>query len=177
MNSLESQSHGHKYFEYEWCTPTPKPSNQYVTPHKYSKPSNQNVTPHKYSEHHPIRTSHPINTANNWTSLECENGTRTRKFYEQYVTWSNIQNPYFCMQTLLGSSLPPLLTLFVFDCLVMFNTYCVVFFFFFFALFVFVLCIPMLSVSQDCQFLIAPSVFSNVHLTLKYQVWPQKNTL
>jgi hypothetical protein len=25
------------------------------------KPSNQNVTPHKYSENHPIRTSHPIN--------------------------------------------------------------------------------------------------------------------
>jgi hypothetical protein len=44
-----------------------------------------------------IRTSHPINTANNWTILECENGTRTRKFYEQYETWSNIQNPYFCM--------------------------------------------------------------------------------
>jgi hypothetical protein len=35
---------------------------------------------------HPIRTSHPINTANNWTILECENGTRTRKFNEQYET-------------------------------------------------------------------------------------------
>jgi len=67
-------------------------------------------------ENHPIRTSHPINTANNWTILECENGTRTRKFYEQYETWSNIQNPYFCMQTMFGSSLSPLFTLFVLDC-------------------------------------------------------------
>ena len=115
--------------------------------------------------------------------------------------------------------LPPLFTLFVLDCLVMFNTYCVVFnlikirsihtcslfsivFFLvarvqargdqiktdrkqgasvhrsnfnqivlcFFALFGFVLCTPMLSVSQDCQFLIAPSIFSNVYLTLQYQV-------
>jgi len=58
------------------------------------------------------------------------------------------------------SSLPPLFTLFVFDCLVMFNTYCVVLF----ALLGFVLCTPMLSVSQDCQLLIAPSVFSNVYI-------------
>jgi hypothetical protein len=40
------------------------------------------------------------------------------------------------------------------------NTYCVVFF----VLFVFVLCCvyPMLPVSLDCPFLIAPSIFSNV---------------
>jgi len=37
MNSLKSRSHGHKYFEYEFCTHTRKPSNQNVTPHKYSK--------------------------------------------------------------------------------------------------------------------------------------------
>ena len=34
----------------------------------------------------------------------------------------------------------------------------------FFALFGFVLCTPMLSVSQDCTFLIAPLVFSNVDI-------------
>ena len=49
------------------------------------------------------------------------------------------------------------------------NTYCVVFLFFVFD-FVFVFCFflrlvyPMLPVSQDCPILIAPSVFSNVHL-------------
>jgi hypothetical protein len=90
MNSLESRSHGHKYFEYEFCT--------YLWGVTFwldgfrciygvwrsdlmvfsvfigcdvliecflmqRKPSNQNVTPHKYSENHPIRTSHSINTA------------------------------------------------------------------------------------------------------------------
>ena len=47
-------------------------------------------------------------------------------------------------------------------CIVVSNTYCVVFF----NLFVFVLCLvyPMLPVSLDCIFLIAPSVFSNVYL-------------
>jgi hypothetical protein len=112
MNSLESRSHGHKYFEYEFCTPTWSKTIQseriygvwrsdwmvfavfmgcdvlirwfslYLWGVTFSldgfrciyevwlsdflldrKPSNQNVTPHKYSENHPIRTSHPINTA------------------------------------------------------------------------------------------------------------------
>jgi hypothetical protein len=45
--------------------------------------------------------------------------------------------------------------------------YCVVFF----VLFVFVLCLvyPMLPVSLDCPFLIAPSVFSNVYLFCLYK--------
>ena len=34
----------------------------------------------------------------------------------------------------------------------------------FFVLFGFVLCTPMLSVSQDCTFLIVPLVFSNVDI-------------
>ena len=64
MNSLESRSHGHKYFEYEFCTPTQSKTIQSErhTPQIQRKPSNQNVTPHKYSKNHPIRTSHPINT-------------------------------------------------------------------------------------------------------------------
>ena len=47
-------------------------------------------------------------------------------------------------------------------CMVVSNTYCVVFF----VLFVFVLCFmyPISPVSLDCPFLIAPSVFSNVFL-------------
>ena len=50
------------------------------------------------------------------------------------------------------------------DCIVMSNTYCVMFF----VWFVFVLCLvcPMLPISLDCPFLIAPLVFFNVYLII-----------
>jgi len=48
------------------------------------------------------------------------------------------------------------------------NIWCCVFFIFVVALFVFILCFvyPVLTISQDCPFLIAPSVFSNVYLVM-----------
>ena len=70
---------------------------------------------------------------------------------------------------MLGSFLPVvcrrahvLFTLFVFVCVSWCATYCVVIFCF---VFLRLVC-PMLSVSLDCPFLIAPSVFSNVYLIL-----------
>ena len=52
--------------------------------------------------------------------------------------------------------------------LVLSNTYCVVFLF----VFVFVLCLacPMLPVSLDCPFLIAPTFFSNMYLQYLIQM-------
>ena len=75
----------------------------------------------------------------------------------------------FCIKTMVGSSFLPvvcrryhdLFTLFCFLRIALSNTYlrCV------YVLFLF-LCLvnPMLAVSLDCPFLIAPSVFSNVYL-------------
>jgi hypothetical protein len=158
MNSLESRSHGHKYFEYEFCTPTRSKTIQYwmvfavfmgcdvligwfslylwgltfwfdgflciyrvwrsdwmffavfmgcdvligwfllylwgVTFWLDGFRSSRRTKLVLEIFMTVWSTSHPINTANNWTILECENGTCTRKFYEPYETWSNIQNPY-----------------------------------------------------------------------------------
>ena len=70
-----------------------------------------------------------------------------------------------------------LFTLFVFACVKWCPTHIVLCFCFFVFDFVFVFCFflrlvyPMLPVSQDCPILIAPSVFSNVHLPGTVHFW------
>ena len=85
----------------------------------------------------------------------------------------------FRIKTMLGLSLPPVVCMgfmfflrYVCVCLriVVSNTYCVVF------LFLFVLCFvyPMLPVSLGYPFLIAPSVFSDVYLTVLWIFHPSQ---
>jgi hypothetical protein len=86
----------------------------------------------------------------------------------------------FRLNTIFSSSLPPfvcrryhiLFTLFVFLRIVTSATHIVVCFVFCFC-FVFILCLvcPMLPLSLDCPFLIAPSVFSHVYFDYFYYVW------
>jgi len=79
----------------------------------------------------------------------------------------------FRIKTMFKSSLFPvvcmrahvLFTLFLFVCVVLSNTYCAVFL----ICFLFFWCGgPILPVALDCPFLIAPSVFFNVYLSVDY---------